>query len=41
MKSEPQNSMYISRAPKLLGVLGQRPIIVGALFRDLRQKINA
>ena len=38
MKSEAENSMYISRALKLLGVLGQRPVTVGALFRDLLKK---
>ena len=38
MKSEPQNSMYVVRAPKLLGVSAQRPIRVGTLFEDLLNK---
>ena len=37
MKSEPQNSMYVVRAPKLLGVLAQRPIRVGTLFEDFKE----
>ncbi len=39
MKSEPQSSMYISRAPELLGVLALRPITVGSLSKDLLKNL--